>query len=208
MTSQVTTGVRSVLSLAAIYNAFQNLVGARASRRNLMQRFINPLPNQRILDIGCGTAELLEFVPPTVRYVGFDASAHYIDAAKERWEHRGTFVCSLVDESSADQWGHFDIVIAIGVLHHLEDASALALFRTAKQCLKPGGRLVTVDGAHTDSQSWMARKLIDMDRGQHIRSADAYLALSKKVFDDVELTITEELLRIPYTHAVLTATAP
>jgi cyclopropane fatty-acyl-phospholipid synthase-like methyltransferase len=34
---------------------------------------------------------------------------------------------------------HFDIVLAIGVLHHLDDAEVLQLFKIAHAALKNGG---------------------------------------------------------------------
>jgi SAM-dependent methyltransferase len=41
--------------------------------------------------------------------------------------------------------GCYDIVMAFGVLHHLDDAEGRELFRGARRALKPGGRFVTLD---------------------------------------------------------------
>ena len=52
------------------------------------------------------------------------------------------------------------IVLAIGVVHHLDDAEAVKLFQLAHAALKSGGRLVTMDGCYVPKQSRVARHLL------------------------------------------------
>ncbi len=42
--------------------------------------------------------------------------------------------------------------------------------RLARAALRPGGRLVTADGCYLDGQSRIARLLLKMDRGRHVRT--------------------------------------
>jgi SAM-dependent methyltransferase len=160
-----------------------------------------------VFDIGCGTAELLPLMPKGVRYVGFDLSPEYIDAAKARYGSSGTFECMDVanyQDSSFD--GGADIVLAMGILHHLDDASAEALMQTAWSKLRPGGRLITLDGTLVPDQSWMARSIILRDRGQNIRAPEDYEKLAAAVFGPVKRTIRHDLLYVPYTHCILECT--
>jgi hypothetical protein len=51
----------------------------------------------------------------------------------------------------------------------------------------------------------MARWLIGRDRGAHVRGADAYAELARASFGSVRVSTRDDLLRVPYTHAVLEA---
>ena len=96
-----------------------------------------------------------------------------------------------------------DLVLAIGILHHLDDDQARALMRTAHAALKPGGRFISLDGTYVDGQSTIARALISRDRGQSIRTPEAYRALGEAEFDKVEARVRTDMLYVPYTHYVM-----
>lgn len=194
---------RAILSLPAVYSLFANLVGGN-SRKRFVDEFLQPREGDRILDIGCGPGDLLEHLPKSVDYLGFDGSEQYIASAKKRFGTRGQFFCQLVKNDTLEKIGEFDIVIASGVLHHLDDAESGHLFDIAKQALKPDGKLVTLDNVYTADQSAVARYLISRDRGQHVREEAAYAALARSRFSDVQVAIRHDMMRIPYTHIFMT----
>jgi hypothetical protein len=47
-----------------------------------------------------------------------------------------------------------------------------------------------------------------LDRGHFVRTKDAYLALVQPYFKNVEVTIYNGMIRIPYSHVVLEMSAP
>lgn len=200
--------MRSLLGEPGVYQLFSLMVGAQHSRSLYVSDFVKPRENDRILDIGCGPADILDHLP-SVDYHGFDISQSYIDAAAARHGARGRFYCQRVSEAKAlvDRPNSFDIVLATGVLHHLDDAEATSLFEIARRALAPGGRLVTLDGAYVEGQSRLARYLLSRDRGEYVRSPEAYAALARRVFDKVDVSVRHDLLRIPYTHAILECAA-
>lgn len=205
--SQITHGIRSILSHPFFYDLNQNILGAGKSRRQLVRDHIRPREGDQLLDIGCGTAELLRYLPLNLRYVGFDLSQPYIDAARKRYGDRCRFECmDIANFEDHSIEGGADIVLAIGILHHLDDDPAQALIATAWDKLKPGGRLITIDGTLTDAQSRFARALILRDRGQNIRSPDAYRALAAHRFGEVRMSVREDMLHVPYTHCILECT--
>jgi SAM-dependent methyltransferase len=156
----------------------------------------------RILDVGCGTADDLAYMPTDVSYVGFDLSARYIEAAEARWGDRGTFFQAEVSPSLlADQ--EFDVVVAHGVIHHLNDREALDLLKLAHTVLRPGGRLITKDPVLIEPQHPIARFLAKRDRGGHVRETSGYVQLAKQIFTSVSIDIRDDLLRLPYNHAVM-----
>lgn len=187
--------VRNVLSVPAIYSWFQ-----RAMRGNgevvYASKHIRAQDGDRILDVGCGTGEILRHMPQ-VEYLGFDMDERFVRAANEAYGSRGTFICQELGSDTVEHYEAFDIVCATGVLHHLDDDEAVSLFTFAQKALKPGKRLVTLDGCFVDGQSMLARFTLSMDRGNFVRKSHEYLDLAGKVFGSVKPTIYPALFRIP-----------
>lgn len=93
----------------------------------------------RILDLGCGTGELLTLVDPSRELVGVDRSAAALSIARERVPH-ATFIDA--DVASLPPVGRFDLVLSVGLLQSgaLDDR---ALVRTVVQdLLAPGGAVM------------------------------------------------------------------
>ena len=207
--SQVTSGMRRALSLPAFYDFFQDLVGARAARLRRIREVLKPFPGARILDIGCGTAEILHLLPDDIDYTGFDMCPAYVEAARRRHGGRGRFTCEKTEAfhpDGADGNGparDFDIAMAFGVLHHLEDGEGRQVFRSARKALKPGGRFVTIDPAFVPDQAPLARLIVSRDRGRNVRFPQAYAALGWDVFPEIGISTWHNALRMPYDHAIL-----
>ncbi|OBU56709.1 class I SAM-dependent methyltransferase [Stenotrophomonas maltophilia] len=203
--SQKTDGLHAVLSHPAVYDLLQNLLGARRSRARLIQDHIRPRQGDHVLDIGCGTGELFSQLPAGLHYIGFDLSQAYIEAARKRFGDRARFECMDVADYEVGQelQQKADLVLAIGILHHLDDARARSLMRTAHAALKPGGRFISLDGAYVDGQSAIAHGLISRDRGQSIRTPSAYQALAEAEFGMVKGQVRSDMLFVPYTHYIM-----
>ncbi len=199
---QITTGLRSVLSHPWIYDSFQNIMGARRVRRNFSTTFIRAYPGSRLLDIGCGTARILEYLPEGVDYWGYDINPEYIAAARVNFGKRGQFACRLLEESEITGILPFDIVLAIFLLHHLDDDTARNVLRLARLALKPGGRFVSIDPVFAAGQNPIARFLVSRDRGQNVRDAEGYVALARHEFH-LEEGIVRHRIWIPYTHWIM-----
>ena len=199
---QITQGIRSILSIPSFYTLFQKLVGADSTYSTFCQNYVKPVIGDRILDIGCGPADILAYLPE-IEYTGFDASEEYINTAKKRYGNRGDFICELVSNSSLEYPSHFDIVLVMGVMHHLSDLEAEQLFKLGYNTLKPMGRLIAIEPCFTDDQSNCARWIISKDRGQNVRTKEGYLQLASKSFADISCNIRHDLLRIPYTHIIM-----
>lgn len=197
---------RSLLSRPQLYSLFRWLVGRDSARSVYAREHLRARPGQRVLDIGCGTGDILQFLPP-VDYVGFDISARYIERARRRFGDRGEFHCRAVGSELLVAAADYDLVIAHGLLHHLDDEGARMLFHVSRRALKPGGRLVTFDGCLVQEQSTGARLFLYMDRGRHVRRREAYERLARAEFDIVRSFVRHDLIRIPYTHIIMECSA-
>lgn len=202
--AQRTTGVRRLLSAAPVYDAFQRVISTDASRSRFVDELVAVTPGDRLIDLGCGNGRLLEQLP-AVDYVGVDPSEAYIAAAVENFGERGTFRVGTAEDLDPTD-GQFDVAVARGVLHHLDDDQVISLAAAAANVLRPGGRLVTLDPCMLANQRRVAREFASRDRGQNVREPEEYRALVAEVFEEVSVVEYHDLLRIPYDHAALVAT--
>ncbi len=206
--AQVTHGIRAILSSPLCYSLFQRLVGAERFRRLFVERELPKEKGLRLLDIGCGPADLLAHLPDDWAYFGFDASRAYIEQARRRFGSRGHFQARLIDEAIIGELEGFDVVLAVGLLHHLDDAQAVHLFHLAWKALKPGGVCITVDPVWHEQQHPLARWIIARDRGQNVRDASSYRRLAEQVFDEVTTVLRQDMMLIPYSHLIMRADKP
>jgi cyclopropane fatty-acyl-phospholipid synthase-like methyltransferase len=198
--------LRWVLEWPALYKAFQNFLGAEATRRRIANEILAVRPGERVLDVGCGPGDILDHLPE-VDYVGIDYSEAYIHSAQKRFGHRGTFIATDVKHLLAAGQEPFDLIFAIGLLHHIDDQAARSLLTNVNRCLKKGGRFVSLDPLIESPQNPIARFLARSDRGRFVRTLDGYKALTTTAFSEINIEAKRDLSRIPYSHCLLVARA-
>jgi SAM-dependent methyltransferase len=195
-------GLYALLGRSRIYRALQSIIGGDNNRALLVRRWIRPRPGDRVVDIGCGPGTMVPHLRDTI-YTGVEIERSYIDSANARYGDRAAFIHAGIDNVCDKIECGVDIVLALAVLHHLNDHQARQLFRAARALLKSGGRLVTYDCVLTSPQHPIARLLIRMDRGRYVRTAEAYLALAREFFSCIEFETRHDLLRVPYDHFIM-----
>jgi SAM-dependent methyltransferase len=195
-------GVLRLLARPWVYELFTRIVRKKGSRKRLVEEHIRPFGGCRILDIGCGTAEIISYLPDSVgEYVGFDMNPGYIEFAKKRWKGRTNcrFFCQKVEDAAALEPECYDIVLAFLIVHHLNDDEALSLFNIAHKVLRSRGVLITYDNVFVENQHWFAKWLISRDRGKAVRTVEGYKQLASRYFADIEGQVLHDTLRVPYT---------
>lgn len=108
------------------YELITGLVGA-----------LNPPPNFRILDAGCGTGQMLEHLTRFGHTVGIDSSPEAIHFAASREVDR-LVLGSIFDLPFAPE--SFDCVLSLDVIEHVDDDRQLV--RHLYSVVKPGGYLI------------------------------------------------------------------
>jgi len=159
--------------------------------------FVAASPSTTILDIGCGPSAILEYLD-NIQYTGIDISEKYIDDARRRFGDRATFHCTSVDEFPNLDDTKFDCILLLGVQHHLSDDQLDALMRIIPTLLSPHGRVVTHDPVMTPMQNPVARLLMKLDRGRHIRNQNGYQRFIPPSLSVRSSHIKTDMLRLPY----------
>jgi trans-aconitate methyltransferase len=101
-----------------------------------------PAPDERILDLGCGTGHLTAEVAATgADVVGLDHSEDMLAAARDKYP---TLTFVLGDATAFEFPAAFDGVFSNAVLHWVMDAEGVV--RSVARALRPGGRFVAEFG--------------------------------------------------------------
>jgi SAM-dependent methyltransferase len=190
-----------VLNHPMVYLALQNALGAQRLRSACVE-VLAPRSGERILDLGCGPAYILEYMPP-VTYYGFDTAPQHIDYARRKYPNKGKFYCEEFTDACLRTLEPFDAVILMGLLHHLTNDSCHDILDLARQALKVGGRMVTLDPCFVPGQSRISRFVAAHDRGRFVRDQQSYTALVKDHFDHVTEKIVSNIGRIPSTEIIM-----
>lgn len=108
---------------------------------NCLIRFLKP--GMTLVEIGCGTGEVLAHLPPGIRYVGFEKSEFAVTEAKRRWSNRSDILfetAPAVRLPLADQSA--DAVLMVYALEHLRRPKEA--LREVGRIVKPGGIFIVV----------------------------------------------------------------
>ena len=196
-------GLQGWLKFPLLYNLLQDAIGGNALRRRFIRHHVRAKPGDKVIDIGCGPAQILPWLPE-VDYLGLDINPACIASAKRTHAGRGTFVvgntASLWDDS---RFRDADVVIGLGILHHLEDNEAEHCIRFAHRALKQGGRFVSLEACWVSNQGFLSRYIMSKDRGQNVRTEQMYRQLAGDVFKNVNSLVDTKPLRIPYVIMIL-----
>ena len=200
---QSDSGLLGWLKNPSVYNVFSAAVGGNVLRRSLIQNHVRAKPGDKVIDIGCGPAQALQSLPD-VEYLGIDIDPDYIAFARRTYGDKGTFVVGDTRALRGDlRFKGADIVIAIAVLHHLDDEDAADCIRFAYDALKRGGRLICHDACWIPNQGALSRYIMSTDRGRNIRTEQQYRQLAAKIFGNVHTWVDTKPLRIPYVTILL-----
>lgn len=165
--------------LTPVYDLACRAMGLGERLRRFEVGLLDDLEPRLILEVGCGTGELLRFVArrfPKALLTGLDADPQVLERARGKLAQQGipaTLVPGLAQELPF-QTGTFDLVLSSLMLHHLDTESKLRALRDWRRVLAPGGTLVLVDFGRPTSLpvraiTWPLRFHILEEQGDNFR---------------------------------------
>lgn len=176
-----------LLERPSVYEAVQRLfsIGGNDEVRRLFAEICDPGPNDRVLELGCGTGT---WTPKSfARLVRTDIiDAYFPQNPPDGVEYRKVDATALTPFCSAS----FDLVYSIGLYHHLPDEAAVRSLKESARVLTPSGRIVVMDAVLPPlwrCLPWVVRKL---DRGGWVR----HQRDTEKLFAQANLVIRRAAL--------------
>ncbi len=191
-----------LLNNSKFYCYFQKLLSKKQKSNTPLN--IKYKSGDIILDIGCGPAGILSFMPNDVIYYGYDLSSKYIEFAKKHYKNRNAiFKAEKISEINIppELINKVNYVLAIGLIHHIPDEEVKKLFAIVNIVLCKGGKFISQDNYFCEKQNIISKFLIKNDRGKFVRTEEEYKNLAKNYLgENITVTKRDDLLRIPYNH--------
>jgi SAM-dependent methyltransferase len=130
-------------------------------------------PEISYLDVGCGTGFLRDHLRDA-DYLGIDLNPTYIAAARRKRGECFQVGNALEIESLPRR---FDRIIAIGLLHHLDDGQARTVLAAARSRLQDGGEIFIIDALWPAGNNHVGRFLRGSDNGAFVRTLSQWQTL-------------------------------
>jgi ubiquinone/menaquinone biosynthesis C-methylase UbiE len=115
-----------------------------ATSRETLRR-MPMMPTARVLDVGCGTGELLRRLRakyPRAVLAGLDPVAEMLDVAKDKLSGNEDLRVGYADSLPWDA-GSFDVLVSCNMFHYI--THPVEALREMARVLRPGGFLVLTD---------------------------------------------------------------
>jgi drug/metabolite transporter (DMT)-like permease/ubiquinone/menaquinone biosynthesis C-methylase UbiE len=145
------TPALGVAVLTPLYDRVIPIFTREAAWRAALVAQIDPLPGDRILDIGCGTGSLaiqLKRREPGVAVLGLDPDPLVLARARAKAARAGLdirFAQGFVTDASGDGFGPITKITTSLVLHQVPLKEKRRILVTARHLLGPGGTLHVAD---------------------------------------------------------------
>jgi SAM-dependent methyltransferase len=142
--------------------------------KKIIRREIPDVEKICVLDFGCGTGVLTDmFIKSS--YLGFDLDRDAVFFAKEN--HPG-FKFMVGDATTFKIDKKFDLVLVVGVLHHLDDLQVNRALKGIKNLLKRKGKLLAIEAVYPiKSFNIIGTLLRKFDKGSYVRTLRGYSKL-------------------------------
>ena len=143
--------------------------------KNLQQRYryISRLAGESVIDVGCGTGKLADYLPKDNIYLGIDLNENFLRHAKKRGRN-----VMKQDALTFDRFAEFDVCVVMDLLHHINPRHEEFIERVLRDVKKrvivcepfevPGRHPITKnliqlmddDGFNSQDENWMDKKTL------------------------------------------------
>jgi SAM-dependent methyltransferase len=161
---ELLTRAHRLLEIPALFELYQ--VAVDGGKRTPVSRFLEGVPYESVVDLGCGTGAWSYLTKKT--YLGLDYSSSFIEGCRRRFRDDGRKRFEMGDLESIELNERFDLALMMSVLHHLSDHQAEAVLESLRG---NATRLLVMDLIPMRGNP-LSRLLYRLDRGDHIRSVD------------------------------------
>lgn len=158
----------------------QKLIGGNGSKQKFAKKWYSG--QKKILEIGCSVGNVSSCFTrfKNVEFIGIDIDGAVIEVAQKRFKKYPNFSfqnCYLAD--FVNQENQFDYILFAGILHHVDDQTAIQLLMDVKRCANPKSSIVVYEPEiPRENDSFILRNFIKkLEQGQFVRSRSGYQSL-------------------------------
>jgi SAM-dependent methyltransferase len=167
-----------VLGIPFVYTRIRPLVVGGV---DMMPSYLNldVQADDVVVDVGCGPGEALKYLKRFRSLHGFDTDATAISFARKLAGNRAdvTFEARALTATDLDTIKPTRVMMN-GLLHHLDDAQAVALLTMCAR-LPSVRRIATLDVVYLPGKH-LSNLLAYFDRGKHVRDVEGFRSLASK----------------------------
>lgn len=190
-----------LLKFSFIFNLYQHLVGTNGYLKMYADKFINSNIQDNtvvsLLDIGCGSGNMIPFLNKNINYTGIDYEQDYINYAVKKYPNCKFLCNSVTDNIKLDE--KFDFVVAEAILTNLDDSKAECLLNIIKNYAKDNCRIIISDTNYGKNPTKFEQFLYDNEVGKSMRTKEQLTALISKHFKINNITEVDRAYKlIPY----------
>jgi SAM-dependent methyltransferase len=187
--------------LLPLYDPFVKLLGGDAIRKKMI-RLAELQAGQKVLEIGCGTGEVLLAIKrahPAVEVTGLDPDPKALDRANRKSVSNKASM--QLDQGFSDHLPYedesFDRVVSSFMFHHLNVDERLKTLQEARRVLKSDGAFHLVDFEHSHGKGRLADLFHHHERLKDNSSERILTLLKEAGFSDVRTESNARLLVFP-----------
>lgn len=189
--------IHNLINNPEVYKIIQFLMSGTSIEKKIIKKRISK-KKIKVLDIGCGPANVLNYLPKC-EYYGYDIDKRSINYAKKKYSKKNFhFFCKKFNKNELKSLPNFDLILLFGIMHHLNDKQVNSILNLCKKKMKKNSHLLTKDPILIENQNIIAKFLINNDRGLNVRNRRNYLRLIKKHFKNLQFKIIHQSF-VPYT---------
>ena len=149
-----------------VYDRIQLLAGREEVLKRMLRQTVALRPDT-VVDVGGGTGTGRRLWPSGCRYVCLDIEMPKLHGFRSKDPHGLAVISDATHMSIAT--GSADVVMCVGVMHHLTDTMIDLVIEDSLRILRVGGQLILLD-AVLNRQRWAGRILWRLDRGSYPRT--------------------------------------
>ena len=143
-------------SLTSYFDIFLRSLMQEVKIKNQFIEFAQVKREEKILDFGCGTGNLLFMLAaryPNNELIGVDIDENILKIAHEKLLNKNMII--HLDNYNGTKLpyedNHFDKVLSSLVIHHISTENKLLIFEELRRVIKPGGKIFILDFAKQKS---------------------------------------------------------
>lgn len=185
--------VRDLRDELNLFDKYDELINTIAEKINVLPK------GSRILDIGCGTGNLLGELKEDKELIGIDQSLEMLIIAKNKYPNLTLKLGNFLDESYDDK--QVDVIVSTYAFHHLQGKEKIEALDKMVKALSPRGKIIIGDLMFENEEQRQKKK----DYYKSIGREDLWDIIEDEYYSDVETLknyAKERKLKFYYNHVI------